>query len=149
MSIREGVFAFNAGPKYVMIPRVCSSAHHLSYETRAECRMFAMLGADVVGMSTVPELITARHCGVRVLALSLVTNNAVLKPGPRGDEPALDDIEGGEMVAVMEKGKANHDEVLESSRNSVEVIQVCASSPNHGSTLTSLQKLITKIIDME
>ena len=47
-----------------------------SYETRAECRYLRSVGADLVGMSTVPESIVARHCNMNVLALSLVTNNA-------------------------------------------------------------------------
>lgn len=45
-----------------------------SLETRAECAAFASWGADLVGMSTVPEVIAARHAGVRVLAFSVVTN---------------------------------------------------------------------------
>ncbi len=45
-----------------------------SLETKAECAFMAMIGADIVGMSTVPEVITARHCDIRVLAFSIVTN---------------------------------------------------------------------------
>jgi purine-nucleoside phosphorylase len=47
-----------------------------SYETPAEIRAFAKWGADAVGMSTVPEAIVARFCGLRVAGLSCITNSA-------------------------------------------------------------------------
>ncbi len=59
--LRSGVYLAVAGP---------------SYETPAEIKAFGRLGADAVGMSTVPEVIVARHCGLRVAALSCITNLA-------------------------------------------------------------------------
>jgi purine-nucleoside phosphorylase len=47
-----------------------------NYETRGEYRMFRRLGGDAVGMSTVAEVIAARHCGMKVLGLSMITNVA-------------------------------------------------------------------------
>jgi purine-nucleoside phosphorylase len=73
--LREGVYLMLSGP---------------AYETRAELRMLRVLGADAVGMSTVHELLVARHGGVRVLGFSLITNKA---------------------TADME-GEVTHDEVL-------------------------------------
>lgn len=59
--VHEGVYAAVSGP---------------SFETPAEIRMFAHLGGDVVGMSTVPEAIAAKQAGLEVAALSCVTNLA-------------------------------------------------------------------------
>jgi xanthosine phosphorylase len=52
------------------------AAHGPSFETPAEIRAFRTLGADAVGMSTIPEVILARHCGLRVAAVSAITNLA-------------------------------------------------------------------------
>jgi len=61
LKLRSGVYLALSGP---------------SYETPAEIRAFARLGADAVGMSTVPEAIVARQCDIRVAALSCITNLA-------------------------------------------------------------------------
>jgi len=61
VELREGVYIMLSGP---------------NYETRAEMRMLRVIGGDAVGMSTVPEVLVARHAGARVLGFSLVTNKA-------------------------------------------------------------------------
>lgn len=85
--------------------------------------MLHLMGADVVGMSTVPEIIVARHCGMRVLAMSLVTNRAVLEPVPRGDSLEVEEMPETGLNGVMEAGKANHEEVLETGASAAEDMQ--------------------------
>jgi purine-nucleoside phosphorylase len=61
LQLQEGVYAGLLGP---------------SYETPAEIRMLRILGGDAVGMSTVPEVIAARHSGIEVLGFSCISNMA-------------------------------------------------------------------------
>ncbi len=61
IALREGVYLMMSGP---------------CYETPAEIRMARAMGADAVGMSTVPEAIAAAHCGIKVVGVSLITNMA-------------------------------------------------------------------------
>jgi xanthosine phosphorylase len=73
--LHEGVFIAYSGP---------------NFETAAEIRMMARLGADVVGMSVVPEVISARHCGLKVVGVSVITNLAEgMSPFPLSHEQTL------------------------------------------------------------
>ncbi|MFA7636751.1 MAG: purine-nucleoside phosphorylase [Monoglobales bacterium] len=74
IDLKEGVYAFMPGP---------------SYETPAEIKMLEILGADAVGMSTVPEVITAAHCGMKVLGISCITNMAA---GISAEKLSHDDV---------------------------------------------------------
>ncbi len=67
LRIKEGVYIMVSGP---------------TYETPAEIRALRTLGADAVGMSTVPEVIAARHAGMRVLGISCITNAATPEAAP-------------------------------------------------------------------
>jgi purine-nucleoside phosphorylase len=78
---RQGVFVAVAGP---------------NLETRAEYRMLRALGADVVGMSTVPEAIVAVHCGLRVLGFSIVTDLCL--------PDALEPVDIQKILAVAAQG---------------------------------------------
>lgn len=86
--------------------------------------MLHQLGADLVGMSTVPEIIVARHCGIRILALSLVTNNGVLEAGPRGDDIGIESVTAEQLNDVIEQGRANHEEVIQAGHQAAKDMQV-------------------------
>lgn len=100
VALRAGVYAAVAGP---------------NLETRAEYRMLRALGADVVGMSTVPEVIAARHMGMRVLAVSIITDvclpdaleatdiDTIIRVAA-GAEPVLARL----LCAVLEKAGRNN-----------------------------------------
>ncbi|KQV91204.1 purine nucleoside phosphorylase [Massilia sp. Root351] len=75
ITLHDGVYIAYAGP---------------NFETPAEIRAFKTLGADVVGMSVVPEVVPARHCGLKVVGVSVVTNLAEgLSPFPLSHEQTL------------------------------------------------------------
>jgi purine-nucleoside phosphorylase len=79
LRLKEGVYIGVLGP---------------SYETPAEIRVFEKLGADLVGMSTVPEVIAAKHCGLKVVVFSCVTN----------------------MAAGITHGRLSHEEVVRTTK---------------------------------
>ncbi|CAL1547839.1 unnamed protein product [Lymnaea stagnalis] len=76
--IREGVYSMMVGP---------------NFETVTECRLLQIVGVDATGMSTVPEVLVAKHCGMTVFGMSLITNMVIMEY----------DVEN----------TANHEEVLE------------------------------------
>ena len=86
IALAEGVYAMVGGP---------------NFETRAELRMLRLMGVDAVGMSTVPEAIVARHMGMRVLALSLITNQAF----PDAESPEIPDHEQVLRIAAEATGR--------------------------------------------
>lgn len=83
LDLKEGVYAYVAGP---------------SFETPAELRFLHMIGADAVGMSTVPTVLVAAHAGMRVIGISSITNKAILDPS-FGDEVSHEEVlETGKII---------------------------------------------------
>lgn len=83
--LREGIYVGVSGP---------------NFETPAELRMLRGFGADAVGMSTVPEVIAARHLGMRILAIATVTDMATGIPGQ------IEHVTGEQVIAVAERAGA-------------------------------------------
>ena len=82
IELKKGIYLACSGP---------------SYETPAEIRAFRVWGADAVGMSTVPEVIVANHCGIKVAAFSCISNMAAgILDQPLTEEEVL---AAGEMVS--------------------------------------------------
>jgi len=99
IEVHQGVYAGLLGP---------------TYETPAEIRMYRTLGADAVGMSTVPESIAANHLGVRVCGLSCITN----------------------LAAGLSPQKLSHEEVIENGRKGAQKLKKILEA--------SVQKLVHK-----
>jgi purine-nucleoside phosphorylase len=94
LRLRQIADAAAAGTRVPVAHGVYAAVHGPSYETPAEIRYLRSIGADAVGMSTVPEAIAARHMNVEVLGISCITN----------------------MAAGVLPGTLNHEEVLETAR---------------------------------
>lgn len=86
--LHQGVYAMVAGP---------------SYETPAEVRFLMSIGADAVGMSTASEVIVARHCGMRVLGLSCITNVVTEESSQVSHEEVLSiaSLAGPKLVSLI------------------------------------------------
>ncbi|XP_050396188.1 purine nucleoside phosphorylase isoform X2 [Patella vulgata] len=86
--MREGVYSMMVGP---------------AFETVTECKLLSILGVDATGMSTVPEVLVARHCGLKVFGMSLITNECVME--------------------YDSEQFANHEEVLETGKKRSENVK--------------------------
>ena len=85
--LHEGVYLWCLGP---------------SFETPAEIRAFAVLGADAVGMSTVPETLAARHCGLKVAAIAVMTNFAAgMQSGLSHEQTLAAGAEAAPMLTTL------------------------------------------------
>ena len=90
VKLRKGVYVGVTGP---------------SMETPAETRFLRMVGADAVGMSTIPEVIVAVHCGLRILGLSAISNinrPDCMKPAPIEEILSNAALAGHKMIRIVE-----------------------------------------------
>ena len=86
INLKKGVYFGSTGP---------------TYETPAEIRFFREVGADLVGMSTIPEVIVARHCGIRVFGMSVVTNEANSRNVPKNFNDGDDVVKQAGIAADL------------------------------------------------
>ncbi|KAH9903197.1 hypothetical protein C8Q73DRAFT_673654 [Cubamyces lactineus] len=107
-ALAEGVYAWVSGP---------------TYETPAEGRMLRNAGADVVGMSTVPEVLAGKEEGLEVLVLSLVTNMVVIPTKYRSIKEEVEAELAGKPVVKQAEETVSHEEVLMIGKQKAEVMK--------------------------
>ncbi|TCD63010.1 hypothetical protein EIP91_006102 [Steccherinum ochraceum] len=107
-TLEEGVYAWVSGP---------------TYETPAEGRFLRAAGADVVGMSTVPEVVAAREEGMEVMVLSLVTNAVVIPEYRSIKEEIRQEVLTGKPAELKPVATVSHEEVLSVAATKTEVMK--------------------------
>jgi len=107
-TLQEGVYAWVSGP---------------TYETPAEGRFLRAAGADVVGMSTVPEVIAAREEGMEVMVLSLITNAVVIPEHRSIKEEIKQEIATGKPAELKSVATVSHEEVLTVAATKTEIMK--------------------------
>ncbi|KAF5384349.1 hypothetical protein D9615_003170 [Tricholomella constricta] len=112
-ALAEGIYAWVSGP---------------TYETPAEGRLLRKGGADVVGMSTVPEVVAAREEGLNVMVMSLVTNFVVIPDTYRSIREEVEAELAGKPVELPVAHVVSHDEVLEVGREKAGVMKKLVES---------------------
>ncbi|KAF8576281.1 hypothetical protein K439DRAFT_1397489 [Ramaria rubella] len=108
-ALAEGTYAWVSGP---------------TYETPAEGRLLRAAGADVVGMSTIPEVLAARELGVEVTVLSLVTNAVVIPSGYRSIREEVEAELAGRTEQDIPDAVVTHEEVLQVGREKADLMRV-------------------------
>jgi len=107
-TLAEGTYAWVSGP---------------TYETAAEGRFLRAAGGDVVGMSTIPEVVAAREEGLEVLVLSLVTNKVVLSAGSSSVQEEVEAELAGRPLEKVVQEVVSHEEVLRVGQEKAEVMR--------------------------
>ncbi|KZV72580.1 purine and uridine phosphorylase [Peniophora sp. CONT] len=107
-ALAEGTYAWVSGP---------------TYETPAEGRFLRAAGGDVVGMSTVPEVVTAHDEGLQVVVLSLVTNMVVIPDQYRSVREEVEAELAGQSIERPKTPTVSHEEVLAEGKRMGEVMQ--------------------------
>ncbi|RDB28117.1 Purine nucleoside phosphorylase [Hypsizygus marmoreus] len=107
-ALAEGTYAWVSGP---------------TYETPAEGRFLRKAGADVVGMSTVPEVLAARQEGLNVMVMSLVTNFVVIPDTYRSIRDEVEAELAGKAIELPQVEVVSHEEVLAVGREKADVMK--------------------------